>query len=115
KLKVVLCWHMHQPEYSEPLSGAYQLPWTYLHAIKDYVDMAWHLENVPGAKAVVNFSPILLEQLADYDEQLKSRFKGTGRLKDPLLIALDSPVQPLNVEDRQKLINDCLRANEEKL
>jgi len=115
KLKVVLCWHMHQPQYSEPLGGMYQLPWTYLHAIKDYVDMAWHLENVPGAKAVVNFAPTLIEQIADYDEQVGSRFKGTGRLKDPLLIALDSPVQPTNAEERKKLISDCLRANDEKL
>ncbi len=115
KIKVVLCWHMHQPQYSEPMGGMYQLPWTYLHAIKDYVDMAWHLENVPGAKAVVNFAPTLLEQLADYDEQLQGRFKGTGRLKDPLLIALDSPVQPVHAEERKTLINACLRANEEKL
>ena len=106
---------MHQPQYSEPLAGIYQLPWTYLHTIKDYVDMAWHIENVPGAKAVVNFAPTLLEQIDDYDQQLKSRFKGVGYLKDPLLIALDSPVQPTNLEDRKKLINDCLRANEEKL
>lgn len=115
KLKVVLCWHMHQPQYSEPMGGMYQLPWTYLHAIKDYVDMAWHLENVVGAKAVVNFAPTLIEQIADYDQQLKSRSKGTDRLKDPLLIALDSPVQPIHVQDRVKLISDCLRANEEKL
>ena len=115
KLKVVLCWHMHQPQYSEPLAGVYQLPWTYLHAIKDYVDMAWHIENVPGAKAVVNFAPTLLEQLDDYDQQLQSRFKGIGHLKDPLLIALDSPAQPTHIEERQKLISDCLRANEEKL
>ncbi len=115
KLKVVLCWHMHQPQYSEPLSGLYQLPWTYLHAIKDYVDMAWHLENVPGAKAVVNFAPTLLEQLDDYDTQLKERFKGTGRIKDPMLLALDSPLQPAHIEERKTLINACLRANDEKL
>ena len=115
KLKVVLCWHMHQPQYSEPMGGMYQLPWTYLHAIKDYVDMAWHLENVAGAKAVVNFAPTLIEQLADYDQQLKLRFKGTGRLKDPLLIALDSPVQPIHEEERKTLVSNCLRANEEKL
>ncbi|OUR71105.1 glycoside hydrolase [Methylophaga sp. 41_12_T18] len=115
KLKVVLCWHMHQPQYSEPMGGMYQLPWTYLHAIKDYVDMAWHLESIPNAKAVVNFAPTLIEQIADYDEQLKSRFKGTGHLKDPLLIALDSPVQPASAEERKTLINACLRANEEKL
>ena len=106
---------MHQPQYSEPLGGMYQLPWTYLHAIKDYVDMAWHLENIPNAKAVVNFAPTLIEQIADYDEQLKSRFKGTGRLKDPMLIALDSPIQPVHIEERKTLILACLRANDEKL
>ena len=115
RLKVVLCWHMHQPQYSEPMGGMYQLPWTYLHAIKDYVDMAWHLENIPAAKAVVNFAPTLIEQIADYDQQLKSRFKGTGRLKDPMLIALDSPVQPVNIEERKTLISACIRANDEKL
>jgi alpha-amylase/alpha-mannosidase (GH57 family) len=106
---------MHQPQYSEPMGGMYQLPWTYLHAIKDYVDMAWHLENVPASKAVVNFAPTLLEQLDDYDQQIKGRFKGTGRLKDPLLIALDSPVQPNHAEERLSLISACLRANDEKL
>jgi alpha-amylase/alpha-mannosidase (GH57 family) len=106
---------MHQPQYSEPMGGMYQLPWTYLHAIKDYVDMAYHLESVPGAKAVVNFAPTLLEQLDDYDQQLKTRFKGKGHLKDPLLIALDSPVQPSNPEERKTLISACLRANEDKL
>ncbi len=115
KLKVVLCWHMHQPQYSEPLGGMYQLPWTYLHAIKDYSDMAWHLENVPEARAVVNFAPTLIEQISDYDLQLKERFRGTGRIKDPLLLALDSPVQPMHIEDRKTLISACLRANEEKL
>jgi alpha-amylase/alpha-mannosidase (GH57 family) len=106
---------MHQPQYSEPMGGMYQLPWTYLHAIKDYVDMVWHLESVPVLKAVVNFAPTLLEQLDDYDQQIKGRFKGTGRLKDPLLIALDSPVQPNHPEERMSLISACLRANDEKL
>ena len=51
KLKVVLCWHMHQPQYQDLISGEYLLPWTYLHAIKDYVDMAAHLEANPQACA----------------------------------------------------------------
>ena len=50
-LKVVLCWHMHQPQYFDLESGQYQLPWTYLHAIKDYVDMAAVIETTPGARA----------------------------------------------------------------
>jgi len=46
-LNIVLCWHMHQPQYCDQISGTYQLPWTYLHATKDYIDMAAHLEAVP--------------------------------------------------------------------
>ena len=76
KLKVVLCWHMHQPEYRDLQSGEFKLPWTYLHVIKDYVDMVAHLEAVPNAKAVVNFAPILLEQIEEYAKE-----KDFGRTK----------------------------------
>ena len=44
-LRVVLCWHMHQPSYADLAGGDYALPWTYLHAIKDYVDMAAILDD----------------------------------------------------------------------
>ncbi len=65
-LNLILCWHMHQPDYRRYDSREFALPWTYLHATKDYTDMAWHLEQNPGMRAVVNFVPILLEQLEDY-------------------------------------------------
>ena len=70
KLKVVLYWHMHQPEYRDLLTGVYQQPWTYLHTIKDYIDMAMHLEAQPQARVIVNFTPILLEQIEDYAKQV---------------------------------------------
>ena len=34
-LRVVFCWHMHQPNYRGPDASDYQLPWVYLHGIKD--------------------------------------------------------------------------------
>ena len=71
RLKVVLCWHMHQPDYRGPAHADYQLPWVYLHGIKDYVDMAAHLEDDPQARAVVNFAPVLLEQIDDYAQQIR--------------------------------------------
>ena len=37
---------MHQPEYRDLQTGEFKLPWTYLHVIKDYVDMVAHLEAV---------------------------------------------------------------------
>ena len=52
-VNVVLCWHMHQPQYQDQVTKHFALPWTYLHAIKDYIDMATILEKTPKAKAVV--------------------------------------------------------------
>jgi len=115
RLKVVLCWHMHQPQYVNRLNGEFQLPWTYLHAIKDYTDMAAHLEANPKARAVVNFAPILLEQIDAYARQLKA-FLSTGeQIRDPLLCALSSVVLPADLEQRIGLVKDCLRANKERL
>lgn len=111
KLKVVLCWHMHQPEYRDLSSGAYRLPWTYLHAIKDYVDMAAHLEATPEAKAVVNFVPTLLEQIDDYAKQVEDFLQGKGVLRDPLLAALYNPVMPPESDLRRQLVRSCLRVN----
>jgi len=115
RLKVVLCWHMHQPDYRGPEHSDYQLPWVYLHGIKDYIDMAAHLEANPEARAVVNFAPVLLEQIDDYAAQIQA-FEQHGRpLADPLLAALAGPGLPADPEARQALVGACLRANETRL
>ena len=88
RLNLVICWHMRQPQYCDLISGLYQLPWSYLHATKDYIDMAAHLKAVPGAKAVVNFAPILLEQLSDYAGQVNGFLSEHKPIRDPLLAAL---------------------------
>ncbi len=121
-LRVVLCWHMHQPYYIDPESKEYQLPWTYLHAIKDYVDMAWYLENTPQAMAVINFTPTLLEQLDDYSRSIRAclRFGPKkpwckfSKLKDPVLKALAYKTIPKG-KFRLNLIKACLKANQDRL
>ncbi len=115
RLNVVLCWHMHQPQYRDLVSGAYQLPWTYLHAIKDYVDMAAHLEAEPAARAVVNFAPILLEQIGDYARQIDGFLRNSQAIRDPVLAALASPALPAEPEARQHLVRACLGANETRM
>lgn len=112
RLNLVICWHMHQPQYCDLISGLYQLPWSYLHATKDYIDMAAHLKAVPGAKAVVNFAPILLEQLSDYAGQVNGFLSKNKAIRDPLLAALACPVLPGSKDQRMELVNACLRANE---
>jgi len=38
-IRIALLWHMHQPDYREPNSGRFAMPWVRLHATKDYLDM----------------------------------------------------------------------------
>lgn len=111
KLSLVLCWHMHQPDYRHHNTGEFALPWTYLHAIKDYTDMAYHLEQSPQARAVVNFVPILLDQLEDYTEQFRS-----GKMRDPLLRLLAAKdLEHLTLEQRKLVLDSCFRSNHSKM
>jgi alpha-amylase/alpha-mannosidase (GH57 family) len=110
RFPVVLLWHMHQPHYRDALSGRYLLPWTYLHAIKDYVDMAAHLEANPEARAVVNFAPVLLEQLEELAARVAAYLERGEPLPDPVLALLaDAPLPP-EPEARLALLHACLRA-----
>lgn len=112
KLNVVLCWHMHQPYYREGKAGEFHLPWVYLHGIKDYTDMAKHLEHHPQMSVVVNFSPVLLEQLDIYVQELASYLKPEGEitLSDPLLALLAGAASiPDDVRGRKQIFDDCSR------
>ncbi len=111
-LNVVLCWHMHQPWYRDGVNGDYQLPWVYLHAIKDYSDMVAHLERHPNMRAVVNFAPVLLEQLDDYSHQMSAFLDKGTRMKDALLNSLIGfdPI-PNEHAARLKLLQECQRCH----
>ncbi|MEO8309357.1 MAG: glycoside hydrolase family 57 protein [Pseudomonadota bacterium] len=114
-LPVTLFWHMHQPPYRDALSGRYVLPWTYLHAIKDYTDMAWHLEAQPGAKAVVNFTPVLIGQIEDLDRSVRAHLQEGVPLPDALLATLGHAPLPVDTEGRLGILRACLRADRENL
>ena len=111
KLHLILCWHMHQPDYRNMTTGEYVLPWTYLHAMKDYTDMAFHLESHPKAKAVFNFVPVLLDQLEDYSLQFQQ-----GKLRDPLLALLgEEDLNSLSATRRKLIFDSCFRSNHTKM
>jgi len=106
-LDLVFLWHMHQPDYRDHSSGEHVLPWVYLHAIKDYTDMAWHLERHPAVRAVVNFVPVLLDQIEDYCGQF-----ARGQFRDPLLRLLATPdLAHIDAADRTLLLDACFRSN----
>jgi len=62
-VRLALVWHMHQPSYRDALTGRTLLPWTRLHATKDYADMVTVLRRHPRVHATFNVTPVLLEQL----------------------------------------------------
>lgn len=63
RVRLALMWHMHQPSYRDALTGRTLLPWTRLHATKDYGDMVTVLGRHPTVHATFNLTPVLLDQL----------------------------------------------------
>ena len=104
---IAFLWHMHQPDYRDPVTGHFTAPWVLLHALKDYTDMAGHLERHPGLRCTVNFVPVLLDQVEDYCEQLDS-----GQWRDRLLHSLGwTDPDTLPEADRAWLLDAAFRCN----
>lgn len=102
---------MHQPDYRDIVSNEYVLPWTYLHAIKDYSDMAFHLEANPAARVSFNFVPILLDQLEDYSVQFK-----INDIRDPLLALLvEQDLNGISHEQCHLIVQSCFKSHHEKM
>ena len=101
-MRLAFLWHLHQPDYRDA-SGVMQMPWVFLHAIKDYYDMPWMLSRHPGLKATFNITPPLIEQLGLYREspETKDRFLGLWL----------RPVATLGETDREWMIKLCRSVN----
>lgn len=105
-LDVVFVWHMHQPYYKDPIKNEYALPWTYLHGIKDYFDMPAIVEDTPGAKAVFNLVPSLIEQLLEY---------ASGAAVDPFLIKGKMNPADMTEDDKLFLLENFFSANRQNM
>jgi alpha-amylase/alpha-mannosidase (GH57 family) len=97
---LLFLWHHHQPDYRSPREGRALLPWVRLHAVKDYLDMALHLQGHPGVHATFNFVPSLLDQL---DEAAAG-----GR--EALFDLLAKPVDGLSEAERAVVLSRCTAA-----
>mgnify|MGYP002629423003 CR=1 FL=1 len=89
---------MHQPDYRDA-SGVMQMPWVFLHAIKDYYDMPWMMARHENVKATFNITSPIIEQLKLYytTPHESDRFLSIW-LKDPSYLQED---------DRNWLIKLC--------
>ena len=102
KLSIAFYWHMHQPVYQLSPNGDYLMPWTRLHAVKDYLDMVTILDKHPKIKLNFNLVPILLDELIDYGE------RGLHDIHSRLTI---TDIKDLNDDDKEFIINNFFDAN----
>ncbi len=103
RVHLVLLWHMHQPQYRDPSSGRYVLPWTRLHALKDYWGMVKVLEEFPQVHATFNFVPLLAEQIEQY---------ASGQFREPWFDIAFARVDVLTPEDKHQALDRAFQVND---
>ncbi|HEY6466060.1 MAG TPA: hypothetical protein VIY69_08720, partial [Candidatus Acidoferrales bacterium] len=92
RVHLTILWHMHQPQYKDPVTGEYRLPWTRLHALKDYWGMVKIMEEFPRVHATFNFVPLLAEQIEEY---------ASGQFKEPWFEIAFADAASLTIEQKR--------------
>jgi alpha-amylase/alpha-mannosidase (GH57 family) len=99
----MMLWHMHQPQYRDPSTGRYVLPWTRLHTTKDYWGMVRVLEEFPGVHATFNVVPLLAVQIDEY---------ASGNFREPWFEVAFAPAEELRAEQKRELLERAFHVNE---
>ena len=95
-------WHMHQPFYKDLMSGEYHLPWTRMHALKDYYGMVKVLEDFPQVRQTFNLVPSMILQIEEY---------ASGKAADPFLRAALKPAHELTAAEQEFILQYFFHAN----
>src|ERR1700675_334383 len=106
RVNLVVLWHMPQPQYRDPETGRYVLPWTRLHATKDYFGMVKVLEEFPGFHATFNVVPSLGMQLEEY---------ASGKFDEPWFTLAFKKTDELTREDKTEILARAFQLNHERL
>src|ERR1700757_1152827 len=106
--QIHLCflWHMHQPFYKDLISGEYRLPWTRMHALKDYYGMVRILEEFPQIKQTFNLVPSMVVQVEEY---------ARGDARDPFLFAALKRAEDLSPQEQVFILRNFFMANPGRL
>ncbi|MBN1882241.1 MAG: hypothetical protein JW885_08725 [Deltaproteobacteria bacterium] len=80
---VAFLWHMHQPNYRDPHTGDFVLPFVRLHGVKGYYDIIRLAEEYPRMRVTVNLVPSLIEQINQYARSSARDLYGDLSLIDP--------------------------------
>ena len=103
---IAFVWHMHQPFYKDLASGEYQLPWTRMHALKDYYGMVEMLEEFPSIRQTFNLVPSMVMQIEEY---------ARGDARDPFLRCALKPAESLTPDEQGFILKYFFQANTSRL
>jgi alpha-amylase/alpha-mannosidase (GH57 family) len=103
---VCFLWHMHQPFYKDLVTGEYKLPWTRMHALKDYYGMVKVLEDFPEIHQTFNLVPSMVCQIEEY---------ASGDAIDPFFRAAVKPAEELSDSDHAFILQYFFQANPAKM
>ncbi len=106
RINLAVLWHMHQPQYKDPETGRYVLPWTRLHATKDYWGMVKLFEEFPKFHATFNMVPSLCMQLEEY---------ASGNFNEPWFNLAFKSTEGLTREDKNEILARAFQVNHERL
>ena len=106
RIHLAVLWHMHQPQYRDPETGRYVLPWTRLHATKDYWGMVKLLEEFPKFHATFNMVPSLCMQLEEY---------ASGKFNEPWFTIAFKATETLTKEEKREILERAFQVNYERL
>jgi alpha-amylase/alpha-mannosidase (GH57 family) len=106
--QIYLCflWHMHQPFYKDLTTGEYKLPWTRMHALKDYYGMVRLLEEFPKIRQTFNLVPSMMAQVEEY---------ASGQAADPFLQMALKPAESLTDADREFLLRHSFYSDPQRM
>jgi alpha-amylase/alpha-mannosidase (GH57 family) len=106
--QIYLCflWHMHQPFYKDLISGEYKMPWTRLHALKDYYGMVEMLEEFPRVRQTFNVVPSMMLQVEEY---------ASGVAADPFLRCALRPAEELTDAEQEFILKYFFAGNPARL
>jgi len=97
---------MHQPFYKDLWTGQYKLPWTRLHALKDYAGMVRVLDEFPDVRQTFNLVPSMVAQIAEY---------AAGTASDPFFECATIPAESLTEAQRTFVLRYFFQANVDKI
>src|SRR5580658_1095472 len=106
RVHLMTLWHMHQPQYRDPATGRYILPWTRLHALKDYWGMVNTVREFPNFHATFNVVPSLAAQLEEY---------ASGNFSEPWFDIAFRPAEQLGADAKREILDRAFQLNQDHL